>query len=162
MPHSPTELPPADRPPRRLVLGSMASLPFLASCSTAPRAVAPEAAQEQVRAAETAFADTMARRDLAAFDRFVAADAVFINGGSPLRGRERILAHWSRFFQAPQAPFAWRPQLVEIAGDGRLGYTEGPVTAGDAVIARFYSTWQQQADGSWHVVFDNGIAECKR
>lgn len=46
--------------------------------------------------------------------------------------------------------------------DATLGYTEGPVTAGQAVIARFYSTWQLQPTGKWLVVFDNGYVPCAR
>jgi ketosteroid isomerase-like protein len=117
---------------------------------------------EQVRAAETAFAQTMAKRDLNGFAALIAPDAVFINGGSPLRGREAILAFWGRFFKEPAAPFSWRPEIVELASNGSLGYTEGPVTSSAGkVFARFYSTWQRQNTGNWLVVFDNGYNACK-
>ena len=114
-----------------------------------------------LRAAESAFAATMAARDLAGFARFVAVDAVFINGGKPLRGRAAIVEHWRRFYERPQAPFAWRPELVEVLDSGTLGYSEGPVTAADgSVVARYYSTWRVDAAGEWKVVFDNGYDVC--
>ncbi len=114
-----------------------------------------------LREAETGFAQSMARRDFAAFAACVAEDAVFINGGRPLRGKAAVLAHWQRFFQGAQAPFSWRPETAEIAGDGRLGYTDGPVSdPSGAVFARFYSTWMRRPDGRWQVVFDNGYEAC--
>jgi ketosteroid isomerase-like protein len=116
----------------------------------------------QVRASEEAFAATMARRDAAAFIEFIAEDAVFINSGNPLRGKAAIAEHWKKFFVPPQAPFSWRPELVEVAASGTLGYTEGPVlTPAGGVFAKFYTTWQLASNGKWLVVFDNGYTVCK-
>ncbi|MFN3593533.1 MAG: YybH family protein [Thiobacillaceae bacterium] len=111
----------------------------------------------EVHSHEVAFAATMQRRDLNAFASFIAPDASFLNGGKPLRGRERIVAFWRRFFEAPQAPFQWGPDLVEVLPDGQLAMTLGPVRtlAGDP-IARFYSVWRRESAGVWRVVFDNG------
>ena len=119
--------------------------------------------REQVRQAELAFAATMAARDLQAFASFIAEDAVFINGGQPLRGRAAIVQHWERFFSGTAAPFSWAPEIAEIGAGGLLGYTEGPVTAASGVSAsRFYTTWQRQAQGGWLVVFDNGYRVCQQ
>lgn len=115
----------------------------------------------EVTEAETAFARSMADRNLAAFAAFVADDAVFLNGGWPLRGKVAVLAHWARFFEGAQAPFSWRPELVEVLETGRLAQSIGPVTAPDGrVVARFYSTWRREGDGRWRVVLDNGDAVC--
>ncbi len=117
--------------------------------------------REQVRQSELAFAATMAARDLKAFSSFIADDAVFINGGQPLRGRAAIVQHWQRFFADARAPFSWEPSIVEVASGGTLGYTEGPVTlASGASTSRFYTTWQRQAPGRWLVIFDNGYRVC--
>ena len=116
---------------------------------------------EQVRQSELAFAATMVARDLKAFASFIAEDAVFINGGQPLRGRAAIVQYWERFFSASTPPFSWKPDTVEIAAAGTLGYTEGPVTASSgASESRFYTTWQRQARGDWLVIFDNGYRVC--
>ena len=104
----------------------------------------------------------MARRDLSAFASHIAEDAVFINGGKPLRGKAAILEYWSKYFQSPAPPFAWSPDIVEVGAKSSLGYTEGPVTSGQTVIARFYSTWQLQPTGGWLVIFDNGYSQCAR
>lgn len=118
--------------------------------------------REQVRQSEVAFAATMAARDLKAFASFIAEDAVFINGGQPLRGKAAIVQYWERFFSGPSAPFSWNPDIVEVAAGGSLGYTEGPVTASSGTSAsRFFTTWQRQAQGGWLVVFDNGYRVCR-
>ena len=116
----------------------------------------------QVRAAEEGFAATMARRDATAFAEFIDDDAVFINSGKPLRGRPAIVEFWKRFFVPSAAPFSWRPELVEVAAQGALGYTEGPVISeAGAVFAKFYTTWQLSPSGRWLVIFDNGYSVCK-
>jgi uncharacterized protein (TIGR02246 family) len=82
--------------------------------------------EEQVRAAETAFARSMAERDLAAFTSFLAEDAVFV-GSSLLRGREAVAAGWKRFFEGPAAPFSWVPERVAVVATGTLALSTGPV-----------------------------------
>ena len=115
----------------------------------------------QVMATEVAFAKTMADRDFVAFMRFVADDAVFLNGGRPLRGKAAIGDHWKRFYSGSTAPFSWKPDLVEVVGSGTLAQSIGPVsTANGKVIARFYSTWRLEPDGDWRVVLDNGYDAC--
>ena len=132
-----------------------------AGCTSVRPPVARSALVSQVRHAEESFAATMARRDAAAFSEFIAEDAVFINGGNPLRGKAAIVEYWSRFFAPQAAPFAWRPELVEVASSGTLGYTEGPVLSPTGVIfAKFFTTWQLSPSGRWLVVFDNGYSAC--
>jgi ketosteroid isomerase-like protein len=147
---------------RRLVLLAGAAGSTLAGCAGTPSAAAFSLAERvaEVRAAETAFAQTMAARDLAAFAGFVADDAVFINAGTPLRGKAAVVAFWQRFYAGGPAPFAWRPEWVEVAGGGELGYSEGPVTNPEGrTFARYVSTWRRSAaSGRWQVVFDNGYA----
>lgn len=165
-PERPASRAPQRMPPpsshRRSLLVAAASGASLTACASRPPPLAQSLAVEQVRAAEVSFAATMARRDLSAFAGHIAEDAVFINGGQPLRGKPAILEFWSQYFKSPAPPFAWRPDIVEVSAQASLGYTEGPVTAGQAVIARFYSTWQLQPGVGWRVIFDNGYAQCAR
>lgn len=144
---------------RRRIAAALCTLLALSGCATAPPDLVSLA--EQVRASETAFAASMASRDLQAFASWIADDAVFINGGTPLRGKAAVLAHWERFFRAPQAPFAWKPEIVEVLASGQLAYSEGPVSLPDGkVIARYLSTWRREPSGAWRVVFDNGYDTC--
>jgi ketosteroid isomerase-like protein len=139
---------------------------LLAGCAGAPKASADRvdtsALAQQVTAAERAFAKTMADRDFAGFGRYVADDALFYSGlNPPLRGRAAVLEHWKRFFDQPQAPFAWEPDKVDVLDNGTLAYSSGPVKdASGKVVSRFNSVWRQDAPGVWRVVFDRGEAVC--
>ena len=118
---------------------------------------APPSPQDQVFAAERAFARTMASRDVHAFAAFVSEEAVFFGGGSTLRGREQILGAWSGFFADAKAPFSWDPDQVEVLDSGTLALSTGLVKdAGGKVIARFNSIWRREAADTWRVVFDKG------
>jgi ketosteroid isomerase-like protein len=117
-------------------------------------------AVDQVRAAETAFAKSMADRDLAAFTALLADEAVFFGGKGVMRGKAAVAGDWKRFFDGPAAPFSWKPAEVEVLSSGNLGFTSGPVYDQKGQrIGTFNSVWQRQADGSWKIVFDKGC-EC--
>jgi ketosteroid isomerase-like protein len=137
---------------------------FSTVCSACARDAGPSdaALAAQVTAAEVAFAKTMADRDHAAFSRFISEEAVFINGGKPVRGKAAIAADWKKFYDSPQAPFSWKPDLVEVLPSGTLAYSMGPVSNPDGVVfARFHSTWRLEAPGVWRVIFDNGTDVCR-
>ena len=82
---------------------------------------------DEVRAAETAFAKSMADRNLAAFTALLADDTVFWGGKGVNRGKAAVAADWKRFFDGPAAPFSWTPAEVEVLTSGTLGFTSGPV-----------------------------------
>ena len=134
----------------------------LAAAGCAPARHARRAADpDEVRAVETAFAQTMAERDFDAFARFIDEEAIFLNGGRPLHGRAAILEFWKKQYEAPAAPFSWAPEHVLVLPSGDLAQTEGPVRdPGGAVFSRFYSMWRRNAAGEWRIVFDNGYAVC--
>lgn len=116
----------------------------------------------QVRAAETAFAKSMADRNPAAFAALIADDAVFFGGKGVTRGKAAVAADWKRFFDGPAAPFSWAPAEVEVLASGTLGYSSGPVfdPKGNR-IGTFNSVWQRQGDGTWKIVFDKGCPPCE-
>jgi ketosteroid isomerase-like protein len=126
--------------------------------ASAAAAVSPDPAlREQVLAAERAFADTMARRDFAAFGRFVDAEAVFFGSTQVMRGRQAVLAGWQRYFTGQRAPFSWEPDTAEVLDSGTLAFTAGPVRdETGTLIARFNSIWRRNAAGQWQVIFDKG------
>jgi ketosteroid isomerase-like protein len=118
-------------------------------------------AVDQVRAAETAFAKSMADRNPAAFAALIADEAVFFGGKGVNRGKAAVVTDWKRFFDGAAAPFSWKPTEVEVLNSGTLGFTSGPVfdPQGNR-IGTFNSVWQRQADGSWRIVFDKGCPPC--
>jgi ketosteroid isomerase-like protein len=146
---------------RRTAIAASLSALSVGCAATAPARTRAELVR-QVTEAEFAFAKTMHDRDYAAFLRFVADDAVFLNGGKPLRGRTEIADYWKRFYISPSAPFSWRPDLVEVLESGGLAQSIGPVSAPNGkVIARFYSTWRLEPDGRWRIVLDDGYDVCE-
>jgi ketosteroid isomerase-like protein len=147
------------------IAGGAGALSTSGSAVAASPAAAPidvDALRQQVTQTELAFARTMATRDFDAFLGFVADEAVFLNGGDPLRGKAAVGAHWHKFFSAATAPFSWQPDLVEVLASGTLAQSIGPVSnPAGVVVARFYSTWRLEAPGTWRIVFDNGYELCR-
>lgn len=143
---------------RLLSIGVMLmSMLMLAVASTARPSNAD--LRKQVMDTERAFAATMQARDLAAFSRFVADEAVFLSGPAPLRGRAAIREAWSKYFAGAEAPFSWEPEQVEVVDSGTLAYSGGPVRdASGKLIGRFNSIWRLEAPGQWKIVFDRGEA----
>ena len=114
-----------------------------------------ESLEQSLRAAETAFAQTMADRDLAAFERFLADGAVFSSPQRALRGKAEIVATWKRFYEGEAPPFSWKPVRAFVSADGVIGGTTGPVMDPEGnVVGQFVSTWLRQPDGTWKVVLD--------
>ncbi len=140
---------------------ALAALAALAGCATtAPTASTTELAR-QVADAERAFARSMADRNHAAFATFIADDAIFFTGPTPLRGRTAVVDGWKRFYLQPAAPFAWEPEEVEVLASGTLAISSGPVrNAQGRQVATFTSIWRQEAPGVWKVVFDKGSERC--
>jgi ketosteroid isomerase-like protein len=111
----------------------------------------------QVRETERAFAKTMADRNHAAFVSFLSDETVFLGDAQTLRGKAAVAAAWKAFYDAPQAPFSWEPDRVEVLDSGTLALSSGPVRdpAGTRV-GTFNSVWRHDATGAWKIVFDKG------
>jgi ketosteroid isomerase-like protein len=133
-----------------------------AAATTLPSPAELAAIVVDVKAAELAFAKTMADRRLDQFTDFVAEDAVFV-GRTMNIGRAMVVEKWSAFFKAPQAPFSWAPDAVAAAADGRTAISTGLARdPSGKVISRFTSIWRKDADGHWRVIADQGVdqADC--
>jgi ketosteroid isomerase-like protein len=116
---------------------------------------------DQVRAAETAFAKSMADRDIEVFASFLADEGLFFDEQSVLRGKDAIKAGWSAFFNGETAPFSWSSESVEVLESGTLAHSSGPVfIPGGKQVGIFNSVWRREADGRWKVVFDKGCHLC--
>ena len=138
-----------------LSLVTLDALAALAATLPTPADLATTAAD--VKAAEIAFAKTMADRKLDRFGDFVADDAVF-NGSKPHIGKAAVIESWKAFFDGPQAPFSWAPDAVAPTADGRYAISTGLARdPAGKVISRFTSIWRKDADGHWRVVADQGV-----
>ena len=111
----------------------------------------------EVKAAELAFAKSMADRRFDRFTDFVAEDAVF-NGREMQVGRAAVLKNWKAYFDAPKPPFSWAPDAVAPTADRRYAVSTGLVHDTDGkLIGRFTTIWRKDADGHWRAVADQGV-----
>ncbi len=115
---------------------------------------------EQVRATEIAFAKTLADRDVKAFTSMIAPDVIWL-ADKPLRGPAEVLTRWQKFFDAPQPPFSWAPETVEVQEGGKLALSTGPVVdAAGKRVATYTSIWRREESGKWLIIFDSGCDYC--
>jgi ketosteroid isomerase-like protein len=113
--------------------------------------------KQQVFAAESSFAASMAKRDLAAFAAHVSPEAVFFGDTAVMRGKAAVLNGWRPFFTRKEAPFSWRPDVIEVLRSGTLAISNGPVFDPQGKrVGSFSSIWRREADGTWLVIFDKG------
>jgi ketosteroid isomerase-like protein len=135
---------------------------FLLLCASCGAAAAEDLSvlAAQVRATEIAFAKTLADRDVKAFRAMIAPDVIWI-ADKPLRGPDQVLTSWQKFFDAPQPPFSWSPELVEVQEGGKLALSSGPVfNAAGKRVATFTSIWRREPSGEWKIIFDRGSPDC--
>jgi ketosteroid isomerase-like protein len=140
----------------------LAAIPLLAALAGAPVASSSnETLVRQVIAAETAFAKTMAARDLKGFQSHLAEEALFFSRDGILRGKAAVVAGWKPYFEGPNAPFSWEPEKVEVLDSGTLALSTGPVRDKEGhLIGTFNSVWRREADGRWRIIFDKGCPVC--
>jgi ketosteroid isomerase-like protein len=136
-------------------------------CALAAAAIQPSHAEtaaalaDEVRAAETAFARSMADRDFAAFAARVADEAIFFGSHGPMTGKVAVLEAWKSLYEGSKAPFSWKPEVVVVLSSGTLAHSSGPVLDPDGNrIGTFNSVWRRDVDGQWRVVFDKGCDVC--
>ena len=114
----------------------------------------------EVRATETAFAKTLADRDVKTFTRMIAPDVIWL-ADVPLRGPAQVLTRWQKYFDAPQPPFSWSPETVEVQEGGKLALSTGPVVDPTGKrVGTYTSIWRREPDGKWRIVFDRGCPVC--
>ena len=143
--------------PAPLLACLLALSTFASQAAALPSPADLAAIAADVKAAEIAFARSMADRQLDRFTGFVAEDAVF-NGASPHIGRAAVVEAWKPFFAKPEAPFSWAPDAVAPTADGRYAVSTGLARDPKGnVISRFTSIWRKDADGRWRVVADQGV-----
>lgn len=138
-----------------LLLGVAALVAGAAVATTVDR----QSALDGLVAAERAFAQMAGEKGTrAAFLAYLAEDSVLF-APDPTPGREI----WSRRPDSP-ALLSWYPTFAEVSLAGDLGYDTGPWERRakgkddpEVAYGHFVTVWRQQADGTWKVLFDQGI-----
>ena len=149
----------------RVFLFPLASLllPVVAAAA-APQLTASEC---EVWQREQSFARSVAEHDALAFAARVAENAVFgVSTPEPNRGRDAITRRWAGLIEGKRVALRWYPTRVAIAPDvDDVAWSSGPSLievldpkAKDRyLIGAFHSVWHKDADGTWRVLFDDGI-----
>lgn len=98
-----------------------------------------------------------------AFLAFAADDAVLMRNDSVIIGKSSIANYFNQKKSASnKANLVWKPDFVEVAASGDLGYTYGKYTytttdsTGNEHIYTgvFHTVWRKQPDGRWRFVWD--------
>src|SRR3954452_14529248 len=114
--------------------------------------------KQQVFAAESSFAASMAERNFEAFDSHVSPEAIFFGDTTVMRGKTAVLRSWRRFFEKPDPPFSWKPDVIEVLPSGKLALSSGPVCDPKGKqVGTFSSIWRRERDGRWLIIFDKGF-----
>lgn len=122
-------------------------------------------AECEVWARELSFAQSVADHDAAAFAAHLHEHAVFgARRAQPTRGRDAIAARWAGIVSGEALQLQWYPTMVAIGGDGDLAWSSGPALYRSAgpdgtrlALGAYQSLWQRGDDGTWRIVFDDGI-----
>jgi ketosteroid isomerase-like protein len=154
--------------PIRCIAAMLAlAIPSLAVAqSTTPPQPTLSVAECEVWARELGFARAVSEHDAAAFPGFVAQGAVFgAKRPNPQRGRDAVVAAWSGIVAGKELRLAWYPRMVAIGGEPDIAYSSGPALYESLEpeakprfhIGGFQSIWHRDADGTWRVLFDDGL-----
>jgi len=97
----------------------------------------------------------------AAFVAFAAEDAVLMRNNTLVIGKE-ALKESVEATAAENVSLSWKPDFVDVASSGDLGYTYGQFiytltdSLGNENVMEgvFHTVWKRQADGTWKFVWD--------
>jgi ketosteroid isomerase-like protein len=152
-----------------LVACALAATTAMAQDAAKPKPMpAPAFSAEEcaVWAREQSFADSVEKHDAKAFATHINEGAVFsAKRPVPLRGRDAILERWAHLIDGTAVKLWWYPTAVAIGGAGDVAYSSGPALYESTdpkdpqpySIGGFQSVWHKDADGTWRVLFDDGI-----
>ena len=139
---------------------------FASEPAPVPAQPALSAPECEVWTRELGFARSVATHDAEAFAGFVAEGAVFgAKRPNPRRGRDAVVAAWAGIVAGKALRLSWYPTMVAIGGEADIAYSSGPALYEDLapgakqrfLVGGFQSIWHRDADGTWRVLFDDGI-----
>lgn len=106
----------------------------------------------------------MAKKDgiKKAFLHFAAEDAVLLRAKKLVEGKDAIDDFFGVPNESEQETLEWRPDFVDVAASGDLGYTYGKFnysaidSTGNKIESTgiFHTVWKKQSDGKWKFVWD--------
>ena len=113
---------------------------------------------------EKAFAQTIEKKDRAAFEAMLHPSAVF-SAATPgqLRGRAEILESWAPLLDGKDLVLRWHPEFVSIAAGQDIAVSRGPFTLENKaakkeerfVVGEFVTVWVRDTPkGPWLALYD--------
>lgn len=121
-----------------------------------------------VRAADSAWAQAFARKDLPTYLSFVDSTASILPPNAAIvTGLAGIRALVESYLGLPGLSGTWQPTRAEAARSGELAYSTGTYElsyndpSGKRVTERgkYIEVWRKQADGSWRMVLESFNAD---
>ena len=123
-------------------------------------------AECEVWARELSFAKSVADNDAAAFAEHLHPGAAFgSSGANPQRGAGTITQAWAKIVSGDGVRLHWYPTRSTIGGEGDIAWSSGPsvyevldpAAEHRYLLGGFHSVWHKGEDGTWRVLFDDGI-----
>lgn len=114
-----------------------------------------------VLAADSAWAQTFARKDMRAYLTFVDSNASILAPGAPaVSGLRDVRTLVESYMTLPGLRGTWHPERAEVARSGELAYTIGTTDlsyddpSGQRINERgkYLEVWRKGADGRWRMV----------
>lgn len=142
-------------------------MPFAAEAAPTEGAVL-SPAECEVWARELSFARSVAEHDAEAFAGHLHPGAAFgASRPEPMRGSDTIAEGWAGIVAGEGVRLHWYPTRVTIAGEGDIAWSSGPSVFEDlrdpaapkVSLGGFHSVWHRGEDGTWRVLFDDGIPQ---
>ena len=134
------------------------------SCNMEPDKKAIEKWKQEIIKTEQNFAQMAQKEGISkAFLAYASEDAVLMRNNSLIIGMESIRESFnSQKAELGSVSLTWKPDYVDVASSGDLGYTYGKYvyTVLDSVgiekaeTGIFHTVWKRQPDGKWKFVWD--------
>lgn len=136
---------------------------------TPSRAAAPDLAalKAELVQAETEFCAQVGKEGVpAGFLAHIAPDGVLLAAGYGKRGEAVVREQYPE--NKPGVVLTWKPEIVDVAASGDLGYTTGPWElrlpgkeggAPTVHTGRYMTIWKRQPNGTWKFVLDGGTED---
>lgn len=95
-----------------------------------------------------------------AFVHFANDEAVLLRNNKLIKGKNSLYNFYNNL--NPNQKLKWKPDFVDVALSGELGYTYGKYTLsstdleGKTITSEgiFHTVWKKQPDGNWRFVWD--------
>lgn len=137
---------------------------YFISCTTEVQVNSVEKWKREIVETEQNFAN-MAKQDgiQAAFLAYASEDAVLLRNDKLVIGKPAIQLHFeNRKANDTTTSLSWKPDFVDVATSGDLGYTYGRYIYSFAdssgqiqqLEGVFHTVWKRQADKNWKFVWD--------